>query len=321
MARRLDRDSPVPLYHQIVETLRYRIATGQLRPGDALPPLRDAATRWGVNLHTVRRAYADLAAAGLAVIRRPQGASVAKTAPARRLSVSGLAAFLADIVQAARTRFGVDARGLAELLARERMGNESVASSRGSFVECSLMQAEDYARQIERRWNVEVSAHCLDAAGEPPAGPILSTYFHFNDVRRRWPRRRADMRFVAVALDPTLTEALARRSGRSKPARLVLAETNADRARDAVADLMSLFHSKDVSIGARVTRRPGELLEGKKLPDAVLFAPRLWSKLDESLRSHPAAVQLRYVIEPTALSALGSECGWSARDRMGSRVV
>ena len=76
MAQRPDRDSPVPLYHQIVETLRYRIATGRLRAGDALPTLREAAKHWGVNLHTVRRAYGELADLRWVVIRRPQGAFV-----------------------------------------------------------------------------------------------------------------------------------------------------------------------------------------------------------------------------------------------------
>src|SRR5262245_48034254 len=47
MRLQLDPQSPVPLYHQLAESLRYRIATGALRPGQPLPPLREAARRWG----------------------------------------------------------------------------------------------------------------------------------------------------------------------------------------------------------------------------------------------------------------------------------
>jgi len=50
--------------------------TGALEPGTALPSLRDAARRWGVNLHTVRHAYASLAAQGLVRTEAPHGTVV-----------------------------------------------------------------------------------------------------------------------------------------------------------------------------------------------------------------------------------------------------
>lgn len=321
MKVRPDRDSPVPLYQQIVESVRYRIATGQLRPGDALPPVRIAAKQWKVNLHTVRRAYGELANAGLAIVRRPQGATVAATASSPTgPCVSGLADFIAETVRTARKRFGVDARGLADLFTRASDVHGNGASARATFVECSTLQAEDYARQIERRWNVRITVACLEAGGEPPPGPILATYFHFNDVRRRWPHRHADMRFVAVTLDPALEETLAKQAGRSRPSPVILAETSADRARDALADLMSLLPRERFSITAKVTKRPAELLEGKGLSGSILFAPRIWSRLGEKGRSHPAAAQLRYVIEPSALSALGDELRWAPVRKEKSRA-
>jgi regulatory GntR family protein len=83
MAPSLDPASPVPLYHQLAEALRYRIATGALAPGTALPPLRAAARQWGVNLHTVRHAYAALASLGLVRTRAPHGTLVLGGAPRR----------------------------------------------------------------------------------------------------------------------------------------------------------------------------------------------------------------------------------------------
>ena len=64
-------ESPVPLYHQIAEALRASIEAGKLNPGDALQPMRQAAERWGVNIHTVRHAYAALAREGL--VERSRG--------------------------------------------------------------------------------------------------------------------------------------------------------------------------------------------------------------------------------------------------------
>src|SRR5215216_4797558 len=46
------------LYERIAAEILRRVASGELRPGDRLPPIRQAAGEWGVNLNTVARAYA-----------------------------------------------------------------------------------------------------------------------------------------------------------------------------------------------------------------------------------------------------------------------
>ena len=42
-----------PIYNQIADQIRYRIAAGQLRPGDDLPPIRSLAESLRVNLSVV----------------------------------------------------------------------------------------------------------------------------------------------------------------------------------------------------------------------------------------------------------------------------
>ena len=83
MQSTLDPRSPIPLYHQLAETIRYRIATGEVKSGTVLPPLRQAAGIWGVNLHTVRRAYAELARMGVVATRVPAGTRVLSAAEGR----------------------------------------------------------------------------------------------------------------------------------------------------------------------------------------------------------------------------------------------
>lgn len=65
------------LYTAIGDTLRSEIADGHYRPGDRLPTEADLAARFGVNRHTLRRALADLAEAGLVHARRGAGVFVA----------------------------------------------------------------------------------------------------------------------------------------------------------------------------------------------------------------------------------------------------
>jgi molybdate-binding protein/DNA-binding transcriptional regulator YhcF (GntR family) len=65
------------LYHEIAESLRRRIASGELQPGDKLPPVRRMAQRWSCTPGTVSRAYTELAQEGLVEGRRGGGTRVA----------------------------------------------------------------------------------------------------------------------------------------------------------------------------------------------------------------------------------------------------
>jgi molybdate-binding protein/DNA-binding transcriptional regulator YhcF (GntR family) len=69
------------LYERIAADILRRVASGALRPGDRLPPIRQAATVWGVNLNTVARAYAALAERGILETRAGGGTVVARGHP------------------------------------------------------------------------------------------------------------------------------------------------------------------------------------------------------------------------------------------------
>lgn len=67
----------VPIYLQIVNQVKYLVASGRLAPGEELPPIRALAERLVVNPNTVARAYRELEAAGLVATRRTAGTYVA----------------------------------------------------------------------------------------------------------------------------------------------------------------------------------------------------------------------------------------------------
>lgn len=76
---KIDSASPIPLYLQIVEQLRSRIALGELRPGDRVPTIRDLASAGGVNRNTAARAIQHLEAEGTVRTRVGQGTFVQQT--------------------------------------------------------------------------------------------------------------------------------------------------------------------------------------------------------------------------------------------------
>ncbi|MCJ7605334.1 MAG: GntR family transcriptional regulator [Dehalococcoidales bacterium] len=77
MEIRLDYHSLTPLYLQIAEQLRESIATGQVKPGERLPPIRALSQTLNLNPNTVARAYLELEQERIIVSRRGGGTTVA----------------------------------------------------------------------------------------------------------------------------------------------------------------------------------------------------------------------------------------------------
>jgi GntR family transcriptional regulator len=73
MQFQLDFRAGVPIYIQIVEQVRQKVAAGELRQGDQLPTVRQLATELRVNFNTVARAYRLLDEAGLISTQRGRG--------------------------------------------------------------------------------------------------------------------------------------------------------------------------------------------------------------------------------------------------------
>lgn len=66
------------LYERIAESLRRRIASGDLTPGDRLTSVRDMAREWSCTPGTVSRAYGLLADEGLILAHQGSGTRVAR---------------------------------------------------------------------------------------------------------------------------------------------------------------------------------------------------------------------------------------------------
>ena len=87
---RIDRSSPVPLYHQHAEQLREAIVDGRLEPGDPFENEMAMCERLGLSRPTVRRAIQEMVDQGLLVRRRGVGTTVANRKVHRRFELSSL---------------------------------------------------------------------------------------------------------------------------------------------------------------------------------------------------------------------------------------
>jgi GntR family transcriptional regulator len=67
----------VPIYRQIIDQIKYQIATGLLREGNLLPSVRQLASQLAVNQNTILKVYNQLCAEGILRIERGSGTYVA----------------------------------------------------------------------------------------------------------------------------------------------------------------------------------------------------------------------------------------------------
>lgn len=114
----LDQDTvrlsngPTPLYYQLQEALRARIASGEWVPGDQIPTIRELCSTYGVSRITVAEALTRLAQEGL--LMRQQGKGIFVALPKIKQGPAALVSFTDEI---ARRGYAATSRvlGLEEL--------------------------------------------------------------------------------------------------------------------------------------------------------------------------------------------------------------
>jgi len=112
----VDLAADVPIYQQIRDQIVEAIAHGALTEGSPLPPTRTLAADFGINFHTVNKAYDLLRQEGLIRLSRGTGAVVTAaatdqllpsdwTARAKTLLAEAVARGMTadDVLQACRT--------------------------------------------------------------------------------------------------------------------------------------------------------------------------------------------------------------------------
>ncbi|MGO4775311.1 GntR family transcriptional regulator [Lysobacter sp. 2RAB21] len=114
-----------PIYRQLKERVVAMMHDGVLKPGDALPSVRQVAAEYQLNPITVSRAYQELADESLVEKRRGLGMYVTEEA-ARKLLINERERFLREewpLVIERITRLGLSAQELLGGAAADNAGN------------------------------------------------------------------------------------------------------------------------------------------------------------------------------------------------------
>ena len=93
----IDKQSPIPLYYQIMSQLREKISAGEYPVDSALPPERELVETYQVSRMTIRQAIAELVNEGILVRRKGIGTFVAR--PKLEQPLNSLTSFTEDMAQ------------------------------------------------------------------------------------------------------------------------------------------------------------------------------------------------------------------------------
>jgi GntR family transcriptional regulator len=121
----------VPIYLQIVNQVKYLVASGRLDPGQELPPIRTLAEQLLVNPNTVARAYRELELAGVVVKRRTAGTFVSDAAsPLARRQRLKIVTERVDALLAEARQMNIDIEELVELIQERDETMQTAAASK-----------------------------------------------------------------------------------------------------------------------------------------------------------------------------------------------
>lgn len=176
-----------PIYQQLADLLRTRIESGELRPGDPMPPVRTLMEDFDVASSTVQKALRALTAAGLI---EPSGKQLKVRDTTRTISRSG--DYVSPVPPGEKTPHGpsttvvvseiVPPAEIAELLGLEmdepavcRNRNELDANGRvveitASYIPKSIADGTELATAAKLRGAVPTA---LKRLGYPPRTPAL----------------------------------------------------------------------------------------------------------------------------------------------------
>jgi len=87
---KISKDSPIPLYHQVVQGFEAAVNAGELPPGTKLENEIELARQLGLSRPTMRKAMDELVRAGLLVRKRGVGTQVVAPNVRRPLQLSSL---------------------------------------------------------------------------------------------------------------------------------------------------------------------------------------------------------------------------------------
>ncbi len=122
----IDQRSRTPIFEQIKEQILNLINTGELKPDDKLPSIRQLASELNLNVNTVKRAFQELEAERVTYSLPGKGVFISPTAVENKIVIENAEAELLRILASSKAK-GVTLERVIELADKtykEGVGND-----------------------------------------------------------------------------------------------------------------------------------------------------------------------------------------------------
>ena len=194
-----------------IDSIRAMVRSGELSPGERLPPEQELADRLGVSRGSLREAVRALSQIQVLDVRRGDGTYVTSLAPSELLS--GMV-FAMELLQSQGLEEVLEVRRLllppAAALAAQRVTADQLTKMRAVVDQLEKATDPDDIARLHRRFQRLVG----DATGNETLSSILrALQLRGEHVRRAWLSSDPAIRDVALAHQRMLLEALERRDG------------------------------------------------------------------------------------------------------------
>lgn len=118
-----------PFYLQVVNQIKFLVASGRLGEGEQLPPVRRLAQQLLVNPNTIARAYRELESEGVVASKRGAGVFVSDSgSPLSQKEKTRILNERIDMLLAESSQLGVSVDSLLKLIEQR---NRKIENSRG----------------------------------------------------------------------------------------------------------------------------------------------------------------------------------------------
>ena len=141
-----------------------------------------------------------------------------------------------------------------------------------------------------------------------PAGPIVGTYFHADDLRKRLTGRTADLYLLRIRVAESQLERLRVAAVSGAFWKLVIVDRLPASAHDIAADFEATL-KEGVQLEVRVLRDPMLGFPDESPGAMVIASPQTWDELTPQLRARPDVELLEYEIEPGDVARLAKALG------------
>ena len=303
MMIKLDRSSTTPISDQLVEQMRYHIASGVYKIHEPVPPTRKLASQLNISFHTVRKAYLKLVDEGILVAQRGSGYTVLARAPLtseQRLEQG------ATIVQEALQRLvgiGLEETDI-EYLFQEQFTTLDSASQdlKVLFVAPYLEIGDQFTKYISSVLQVNIEYTIFSKIERhQDADYILCRHSDVKQVIDLFPR--VDVLGLSLYLNPTTLDRIAHLYNQETLGLITY-------HRETIPYLMSEIQSETgfsgQIFGASLEEGNSHLKQFIDQTDLVVFTPRCKRSLLTYSKQEQTFTQISHIVSQESIQAIQS---------------